>query len=75
MLAGSTLARGLLSARSSLEVGEGNSCVAHAGERRASTRLSGPRRLGQGVKMARELSCWRAAIGDKGVVTAYPGAA
>lgn len=66
MLAGSILARGMLSARSSLEAGEGNFCVAHAGKQRATTRLFGPRRLGEGVSSS--------VVGD-GAVTAYPDAA
>lgn len=47
--------------------------MAHAGEQKASMRLFGPR-FDSKVKRARELSCWRAVVGDR-AVTAYPGAA
>lgn len=59
MLAGSILARGMLSARPSLEVGDGNFYMAHAGEQRATTRLFGPRRLGEGVSSSRGWGCHR----------------
>ena len=76
MLAGSTLARGKLGVRSSVEVGEGNFCVAPAGEPRAHMRLFGPlSRRDQGVKVAREPGCGQCCSRAHGAVTAYPGAA
>lgn len=65
---------GMLKARSISEVGERSFCVAHAGEQRANTRLSGSVRPTTGTEPVRELGCWRAVAGD-GAVTAYPGAA
>ena len=76
MLAGSILARGKLSVRSSVEVGEGNVCVAQAGEQRAHMRLFGHlSRRDQGVKVAREPGCGQSSSRAHGAVTAYPGAA
>lgn len=72
----SILARGKLGVRSSIEVGEGNFCVAQAGEQGARRRLFGPlSRLDQGVKVAREPGCGQSSSRAHGAVTAYPGAA